>query len=244
MRTGKSFRNIKRDRTLSLKIIIFTVLLFTAAGATPVMAGQKVDSGTRAVTMSRNAAFTLETLSGNAKVTHIAQYSDNPKIISVSADGTFTCLAAGTARVTVIAAGGYTDNIDIRVVDLDEYAKEVFRLTNLEREKYGLPALSGNDAGLNAAAAIRAGEIKRSLSHTRPNGGQCFSVLDEIGAIYSSAAENIAGGYATPAAVVEGWMNSPGHRKNILNGNLTHLGVSVEINENGRLYWAQMFCGM
>ena len=121
------------------------------------------------------------------------------------------------------------------------YANEVIRLVNIERAKYGLPALKVDQNATNASK-IRAEEITHSFSHTRPNGSSCFTVAKELGFTYRSAGENIAYGQRTPAEVVSAWMNSEGHRANILNSSFTGIGVSCYVR-NGVCYWAQFFVG-
>ncbi len=122
------------------------------------------------------------------------------------------------------------------------FAQEVFRLTNAERVKNGLSELTQFSA-LNQAAAVRGKEQATLYSHTRPDGSQCFTVLAQFGISYSSAGENIAMGYTTPESVVNGWMNSAGHRANILNANFTSLGVGFYQGSDGTMYWAQEFIG-
>ena len=93
------------------------------------------------------------------------------------------------------------------------------------------------------AAAERARECASEYSHTRPDGSDCFTVLDEYGVSFSAAAENIYyDDYSNRSAsrAVDGWMNSPGHRKNILTPDFTHIGVGVH-RENGRNYAVQLF---
>lgn len=123
---------------------------------------------------------------------------------------------------------------------VSEYAQEVVRLVNGEREKAGLAPLT-MDATLSAAAQVRAQEIDVSFSHTRPDGTSCFTVLKEFGIGYRACGENIAKGSPSPARVVEGWMNSAGHRANILNSNFTTIGVGVHADAAGTLHWAQLF---
>ncbi len=95
-----------------------------------------------------------------------------------------------------------------------------------------------------AAAALRAQEITINLSHQRPDGSNCFTVLDECGILYYSAGENIAAGQQTPQEVVTAWMNSPGHRDNILNPSFISLGVGIFYKEGGYGYhWVQEFIG-
>ena len=102
------------------------------------------------------------------------------------------------------------------------YEAEVVRLVNAERAKYGLAALTQDDGAQNVAH-VRAKEIVQSFSHTRPDGRSCFTASSDQGVTYRSAGENIAYGYATPAQVVNGWMNSEGHRKNILSAVYTKI---------------------
>ena len=121
------------------------------------------------------------------------------------------------------------------------YEAEVVRLVNAERAKYGLAALTQDDGAQNVAH-VRAKEIVQSFSHTRPDGRTCFTAASDLGVTYRSAGENIAYGYATPAQVVNGWMNSEGHRKNILSASYTKIGVG-SYSANGVMYWSQFFIG-
>ena len=122
---------------------------------------------------------------------------------------------------------------------LSAYAAEVVRLVNAERAKQGLAALQV-DLTVARAAQVRAGELKSLFSHTRPNGTSCFTALKEAGVSYRSAGENIAYGQQTPAAVMNAWMNSEGHRANILNSGFTTIGVGYTV-VNGTPYWTQFF---
>lgn len=119
------------------------------------------------------------------------------------------------------------------------YAAEVVRLVNAERAKNGLSALTVSGS-VQAAAQTRAGELKQAFSHTRPNGSSAFTALSEAGVNYRGAGENIAYGQRTPAAVMQDWMNSPGHRANILKAEFTTIGVGYTV-VNGTPYWTQMF---
>lgn len=121
----------------------------------------------------------------------------------------------------------------------DAYVTEVVRLVNVERAKYGLHALT-MDSTVNAAAQVRAQEIVSTFSHTRPNGSSCFTALREAGVSYLGAGENIAYGQSSAQAVVNAWMNSEGHRANILNERFTTIGVGHHV-QNGVHYWAQFF---
>lgn len=121
------------------------------------------------------------------------------------------------------------------------YEDEVIRLVNIERQSYGLSPLSKNAAAVSAAR-IRAKEITLSFSHTRPNGTSCFTAAGEVGLTYRTAGENIAYGYPSPKQVVTGWMNSDGHRKNILSASFSGIGVGC-YSKGGVIYWSQFFVG-
>ncbi len=128
----------------------------------------------------------------------------------------------------------------------EELAAEVVRLVNVERAKEGLAPLGTYDS-ITKAAQIRAPEIVTIFSHDRPDGTSCFTAMDQTGAKKGAYTwgENIAAGNATAAATVEQWMNSPGHRANILNAKFTHIGVGYQHSAGStyRHYWVQMFTG-
>ena len=114
-----------------------------------------------------------------------------------------------------------------------KYADKVISLVNKERKKKGLPALKKNN-DLNGAAQQRANEITQYFSHERMDGTMCFSICSLMNG------ENIAMGQNTPEAVMKAWMNSTGHRQNILNKSFTKIGVGC-FRYKGRLYWVQCF---
>lgn len=121
------------------------------------------------------------------------------------------------------------------------YEQEVVRLVNAERASYGLPALSIR-ADLCQYARVKSQDMHDSgyFSHTSPNYGSPFDMMKSFGITYSHAGENIAMGYSTPEAVVSAWMNSEGHRANILSASYTELGVGY-VADGG--YWTQWFVG-
>ena len=114
---------------------------------------------------------------------------------------------------------------------------KVFEIVNQERIKAGVKPLKFNN-DMYKAAMVRAKECDESFSHDRPNGTSCFTALKEAGVKYLSAGENIAMGYRTPADVMKGWMNSEGHRNNILDPDFTDFACGVY--KSG--YWSQFFC--
>lgn len=120
-------------------------------------------------------------------------------------------------------------------------AQGVLDLVNKEREARGLSPLHLSQE-LMQAAAIRAEEITQEFSHTRPNGESCTDMIDNG---RGSVGENIAAGVATPAAVVDMWMKSSGHRANILNPDYEELGVGYFKQDGSQYthYWVQLFRG-
>lgn len=121
------------------------------------------------------------------------------------------------------------------------YEREVMRLVNIERAKYGLAALLLRE-DLCRYARIKSQDMHDSgyFSHTSPNYGSPFDMMQSFGITYSHAGENIAMGYSTPEAVVQAWMNSEGHRANIFSSSYTSLGVGY-VSDGG--YWTQWFVG-
>ena len=121
------------------------------------------------------------------------------------------------------------------------FENEVIRLVNEIRIQNGLQALSA-DWELSRVARYKSQDMvdNRYFSHTSPTYGTPFQMIRAFGLSYRSAGENIAYGYATPQAVVNAWMNSSGHRANILNASYTRIGVGYV---SAGHYWTQMFIG-
>lgn len=120
------------------------------------------------------------------------------------------------------------------------FIKEVVNLVNVERAKEGLSPLT-IDTKVQAAAMVRAKECEQSFSHTRPNGSSFATALKEQNVSYRQAGENIAWGQHSPKEVMNAWMNSSGHRANIMNPSFTTIGVGYYENANGTDYWCQLF---
>lgn len=141
-----------------------------------------------------------------------------------------------------IAANGVATRV--LATDFSEYQKEVLRLVNIERKNNKLSPLTLNTK-LSNVATIKSQDMvtQNYFDHASPTYGSPFDMMKEFGIKYWTAAENIAMGYISPERVVVGWMNSPGHKKNILNSKFTELGVGIAKSDNGVLYWTQMFIG-
>ena len=135
----------------------------------------------------------------------------------------------------VYAASSWKNDAEVS----QNFAQEVLDLVNIERRKEHLhPLKLASD--LNHYAQIRAKEITRRFSHTRPNGTSCFTAIPKP---YRMVGENIAAGQKSSAEVVEAWMNSPAHRENIMNPKFRELGVGYLYQPNLKYkhYWAQFF---
>ena len=132
-----------------------------------------------------------------------------------------------------------TSKPDNSVSSESQYISEVVRLVNAERAKEGLAALQ-MDSSLNSAAQVRAKEIVKA-SHTQDQTDQpVLRHSANRGIKYNGSGENIAYGQKTPAEVVNAWMNSAGHRANIMSSKFTKIGVGCH-NSNGTYYWSQFF---
>ena len=138
-------------------------------------------------------------------------------------------------RTCSVCSASETQRISRLEMPVEVKQQEILRLVNIEREKEDLPPLQYCSAG-QAAADIRAEEITTLFSHERPDGTMCWTALMGLDLDYRGVGENIAYGYPTPEAVVRGWMNSEGHRANILSQSYTHLIVGIE-----GTYWVQLF---
>ena len=117
------------------------------------------------------------------------------------------------------------------------YEKKVVELTNAERAKQGLAPLTLNTE-LSKVARTKSQDMKNKnyFDHNSPTYGSPFDMMKSFGISYTSAGENIAMGQKTPEQVVQAWMDSPGHRANIMNSSFTHIGVGYVASGN---YWTQ-----
>ena len=134
---------------------------------------------------------------------------------------------------------GQKINIPSKDTAVLNYESEVVRLVNEIRAQNGLGTLKENWE-LSRVARFKSQDMKDNnyFSHTSPVYGSPFEMMKNFGISYRSAAENIAKGQSSPQAVVNAWMNSSGHRANILNSSFTEIGVGYVKSGN---YWTQMF---
>lgn len=130
-----------------------------------------------------------------------------------------------------------TEQADVAGIRQEE--QRVIELTNQHRVENGLSELQA-DEELTGVARKKSTDMQQNnyFSHTSPTYGSPFDMIRDFRISYSSAGENIAQGQQTPEQVVQAWMDSPGHRENILNGTYTHIGVGYDPNGN---HWTQLF---
>ncbi|WP_243143238.1 CAP domain-containing protein [Clostridium estertheticum] len=122
--------------------------------------------------------------------------------------------------------------------------KEVVTLVNKERAKQGLAPLTDNVKLSNVARTKSEDMVAKDyFDHTSPTYGSPFDMMKQFGITYTAAGENIAMGQQTASSVMTSWMNSPGHKANILGKNFTDIGVGVAKDKSGAIYWTQEFIG-
>ncbi len=128
------------------------------------------------------------------------------------------------------------------VSGLSQIEAEVLRLVNIERQKGGLAPLIA-DGLLTSVAQKKSEDMARNnyFSHTSPTYGSPFAMMKTFGVKYSTAAENIARGQLTAQSVMNGWMNSSGHKANIMNPSFKKIGIGMVESNDGRKCWTQMF---
>lgn len=194
-------------------------------------------------TETENTTETVDYKYGVKKIiTYVKKYnvySDGSKELVSSSDSSKYDVSGYNATDSELKAES-----DSKASEYMSYYNEVLRLVNEIRAEVGAAPLT-LDTTMCQAATMRAVEMNYShkFSHTRPNESSCFSVLKFYGISYSAAGENIAAGYGNPQAVVNGWKNSEGHYKNMINSSFRKLGVglSKEYTDGYKDYWVQLF---
>lgn len=198
-----------------------------------------------------HALFATAILTGSLMTTPAAAASLSHRVVS---GDTMWKLAVqyqvGTSEI--IQANPQISNPDLiypgqilQIPQLDStvasYEAEVIRLVNEIRQQNGLRPLTANWE-LSRVARYKSRDMLENgyFSHNSPTYGSPFQMITAFGLSYRTAGENIAKGYPTPQAVVNGWMNSSGHRANILNASYKQIGVGYVSSGN---YWTQMFIG-
>ncbi len=163
------------------------------------------------------------------------------KILTLVVMTLIAAISLSTASTQAFSSSQVYAAANYESEQLEQYALQVAIIVNRERISNGLSPLKFSNR-LSEVANLRAKETETLFSHKRPNGTSCFTALDEAGIDYYYAGENIAYGQKTPELVMKAWMNSSGHRANILSESPEYLGVGVTYNkEQSRYYWVQIF---
>lgn len=168
--------------------------------------------------------------------------------VNVSGGSGNIIIFGGDDFVFILDEDEDTDEIETQkpeqTSDNSSATEKVIELVNKERAAAGVSALK-SDPELNKVAALRAKELVESFSHTRPDGSSCFTALTDAGItnVYMGyVGENIAAGQRSADEVMNSWMNSPGHKANILDAGFTRIGVGLcKANDGYGYYWVQIF---
>lgn len=170
----------------------------------------------------------------NGTVREVNWSSSNSSVVSVK-NGTITANRIGTANVYA-KAGGTKYKCKVRVVTKQEaYAEQLVEMINYERSKYGVPPLRSNKY-LKQAAQVRAEELSRKFSDTRPNNTSCFSAIPQAYK-WRKASELTARKYVEPKQVVAAWAADSDQLAILLKKNYMDIGVGVYVAADGYLYW-------
>ena len=185
--------------------------------------------------------LTATVLGASAATTHTVKKGDTMWKIAVAYEVGLSEIKSANPQIATpdLIYPGQVLNIPKNDTTVTSFEQEVIRLVNVERTKRGLSALEA-DWQLSRVARYKSQDMhdNKYFSHTSPTYGSPFQMMKSFGISYRSAGENIARGQRTPTAVVNAWMNSSGHRANILNASFTHIGVGYVADGH---YWTQMF---
>lgn len=185
------------------------------------------EATTEETTQATKPTFTTEaTTEETTKITETT---------TVATETTTVATETTTNKVTETTTETTTSTVDNSV------ASKLLNLVNKARNENGLSSLTLNSS-LSNVAQKKAEDMKNNnyFSHTSPTYGSPFDMIKSFGINYKTAGENIAKGQKTAEEVFNAWMNSSGHRANILNKNFTQMGIGYT---SGNTYWSQMFIG-
>ncbi|WAA12485.1 SafA/ExsA family spore coat assembly protein [Fervidibacillus halotolerans] len=188
--------------------------------------------------------FLLPTAVYSQTTTYTVQPGDSMWKIAVRYQVGLSELIAANPHIKVPSLIYPNQKITIPEISEKSFEAQVVQLVNQKRAEAGLKPLTHNWE-LSRVARYKSADMRdrNYFSHTSPTYGSPFTMMKNFGISYRTAGENIAQGQATPQAVVDAWMNSSGHRANILSTQFTEIGVGYASGGSGRHYWTQMFIG-
>ena len=238
-KTGNTYIYAKTDgKTLKCKVTVRQSFISVTKDTIELDKGQ---SETIFVTVRGNREIVLD--NSDSDIAEVSWWGWKGKSTALTIDAK----SEGTAELEIYTDGYKSSTkktITVQVIEPDagycrQMSDQVIELVNKEREAAGLSPLKKDDK-LTAAAELRAHEIIENFSHTRPDGTKHFTVLKEVGLSSSYAGENIARGQRDAEAVMTAWMDSEGHKENILDEKYTRTGVFCVVVRATR-YWVQVF---
>ena len=211
-------------------------VLNMTGGSGTLSGGKGKDTFNLAYSSKQKISAVIEDIDPTNDKIIITYDGDAPAQLNYSIDGDDVIWTDDKGYFSVTLKGS-SDASDYYEGTANEYIWDILRIVNQERENRNLSPLTLSQ-GLMDGMAIREKELAELYSHTRPDGSSCFTAVKKS---YSGMGENIAYGYASPEDVMNGWMNSAGHRANILNDGYKKLGVGYYYSS--KKYWGQMFGG-
>ena len=249
---------LKKIAILTLALCILTATLTLAASTYTVKSGDTLTKIANANNVTLSNLLAANPSVKNASLIYVGQQLTIPTTKSVSytvqRGDTFWGIAKKfeisvdelkKANTNITNIGMIYVGQKITIPDTQSLAaheQQVFALVNKERSNRGLPLLKLNTE-LSRVARFKSQDMidKKYFSHTSPTYGSPFDMMQSFGLKFSAGGENIAYGQKTASEVMNSWMNSSGHRANILSQAYTQIGIGVAKTASGTLYWTQMF---
>ena len=228
---------MKRRNKMKKKILSLTLTLIIALSSTSAFAADQVYYTSFNISdLLRNCGYFIFEPTNNNTNNNYVQYVEAP----VNKEAQTTQAPAKEQAITEKERATTETTATATAPSVSNYERQVVELVNVERQKNDLAPLT-LDPAISNVARIKSKDMSDNnyFAHQSPTYGSAADMLTQHGIKYSAWGENIAAGQRTPDEVVNAWMNSPGHRANILASHFTKIGVGY-VN-NGRPYWTQMF---
>lgn len=188
------------------------------------------------------AAVCILTITAAAQSVYTVKSGDTLSKIAKANQCTVSDIMKANSAIKNPAKIYVGQKITIPSTNATSFENQVITLVNRERSNRGLQTLKKNPT-LAYVARLKSSDMatRNYFSHTSPTYGSPFTMMQHYGIRFTAAGENIAMGQQTPQAVMNAWMNSPGHRANILSPAYNQIGVGMAKNKSGVLYWTQEF---